>query len=485
MKKKLLFLVAILCIFTLSVFGCGGIDLGNGPKASDTVYGNGGVAVVKGNYLYFANAYLDYNQIGSNDNKFDSEGAMQKRYGIYRTKLNASGVVELNSNGVPVGAELLVPQVGGYSDSGIYICGEYLYYTTPYSGYKTGSSDLTKGLLRFERVTLNGQDHTILSEGEFTTDCKYSVNYIGNTTYISILSGSKITIIKVKANGDTSKSTIDSVKDYCVEEQTTLVYNKAVNDVNKYVYFTKTDADENYSLYRKPLSGGATETLIPASTEAIEIVAVKNNRVYFKQADKLKSAVPVYDKENKVTTGFDKNEVINYASAFNFAADAKTGIVDYLILDDTYGFAQNRGIIAVYTDGSNYSLIQFKADGTFKNIVSGTKQYTLEFTEGSNVYYQIAESDALYSFDYEKEDAEQQEVISSFTTTVKAGETEESIVDFDANRVFFFSKAKNSNEKYSYLHVALLSGNYFEDADGNSVAQYVGVLDSADVKKEK
>lgn len=484
MKKKLLFLVAILCIFTLSVFGCGGINLGNGPKATDTVYGNGGVAVVKGNYLYFANAYLDYNQIGNNDNKFE-EGAMQKRYGIYRTKLNASGTVELNSNGVPVGAELLVPQVGGYSDSGIYICGEYLYYTTPYSGYKTGSSDLTKGLLRFERVTLSGQDHTIISEGDFTTDCEYSINYIGSTTYITVLSGSKITIIKVKDNGDVSKSSINSVKDFCVEEQTTLKHKQAVNEVNKYVYFTKVDGDEIYSLYRKPLSGGDVETLIPSSSDVIELVAVKNNRVYFKQADKLMSAVPVYDKENKVTTGFNASELTTYAASFNITADAKTGIVDYLILDDTYGYAQNRGIVAVYTDGTNYSLIQFKADGTFKNIVSGSKQYTLKFTEGSNVYYQVAEDDALYGFDYEKEGAEQTKVISSFATTVEVGESDESIVDYDANRVFFFSKAKDSNEKYSYLHVALLSGNYYEDAEGNSVAHYVGVLDSSDVKKDK
>ena len=39
------------------------------------------------------------------------------------------------------------------------------------------------------------------------------------------------------------------------------------------------------------------------------------------------------------------------------------------------------------------------------------------------------------------------------TVIVKVGETEESIIDYDANRVFFFSKAKNSNDTaYADMH---------------------------------
>ena len=186
LKKKLLFLVAILFVFTLSVFGCGGAVLSGGPSLTDTVYGNGGSAVVKGDYLYFANAYYDYNNLGSNDNKYDRDGQLQKNYGIYRIKLNKNGVVDLNGNGTPVGAELLVPQVGGYEKSGLYICGEYLYYTTPYSGYKTGESELTKGLLRFEKSKLNGEDHVILSEGEdYSVGCQARLAKLTCTSLLS------------------------------------------------------------------------------------------------------------------------------------------------------------------------------------------------------------------------------------------------------------------------------------------------------------
>ena len=99
MKKKISILCLILCLSLITFFGCGVISLPAGPKYDDAVYGNGGFAVVKGDYLYFANAYIDYNNIGNNDNKFDRDGTMQKNYGIYRTKLNASGVVDVNDKG--------------------------------------------------------------------------------------------------------------------------------------------------------------------------------------------------------------------------------------------------------------------------------------------------------------------------------------------------------------------------------------------------
>ena len=70
MKKKFLVLVSILFVFALSVFGCGSFKLSGGPKATDTVYGNGSVAVVKGDYLYFTNAYLDYNNIETKTKNF-------------------------------------------------------------------------------------------------------------------------------------------------------------------------------------------------------------------------------------------------------------------------------------------------------------------------------------------------------------------------------------------------------------------------------
>ena len=57
------------------------------------------------------------------------------------------------------------------------------------------------------------------------------------------------------------------------------------------------------------------------------------------------------------------------------------------------------------------------------------------------------------------------------------------MLDFDGERVYYFATAENSNGNLSYLHMALLEGNFFEDKEGNSVGHYIGVLDSSDIKK--
>lgn len=469
MKKKFLILFSILFIFTLSVFGCGSFSLSGGPSLTETVYGNGGTAVVKGNYLYFSNAYIDYNNIGNNDNKFDRDGTMQKNYGIYRTKLNASGVVDVNDKGVPKNAELLVPQVSGYEKSGIYICGEYLYYTTPYSGYKTGESNLTKGLLRFERVKLNGSDHLILSEGEYTVDCEYSINYVNGVTYITILSNGKIDVIKSKSNGDKSSYTLaENVVSMCVEKQETLVHNKSTANVNKYVYYTRTsESNSKNSLFRKSFENGTEENIIVDTSDSISLVAVKNNRFYYTQNDILKS------------TSFNNDEVIYSSTAFS--KEASTGVLDYIVLNDSYGYGLDRGVVAVYYDGTNYALVLFN-NGNPTSIGSATKQIDIKFTVGNEVYYKIAEDSKLYAVNIET--AEKRVVLDIFDAVVAEGDEETSteMFDYDENRVFYFSTAENSNGKLKYLHIALLDGNFFKDAEGNSVGNYIGVLDSSDVK---
>ena len=471
MKKKFLILFSILFIFTLSVFGCGGSSLSGGPDKTATVYGNGGVAVVKGNYLYFSNAYIDYNNIGSNDNDYDKDGTMQKNYGIYRTKINANGVIDVDSNGFTKNAELLVPQVSGYEKSGLYICGEYLYYSTPYSGYKTGESSLTKGLLRFERVKLDGSDHLVLSEGEYTVDCEYSINYIDGVTYITILSNGKINVIKSKANGDKSTYTLaDNVATMVVEKQETLVYNKSTASVNKYVYYTRTsDSNGKNSLYRRSFENGTEQNLIAETSDSISLVAVKNNRFYYIQNDILKS------------TSFNNDEVIY--SSIPFAKDASTGLLDFIVLNDSYGYGLDRGVVAVYYDGTDYILVRFN-NGQVKAIGSAKKQISLKFTTGNEVYCQIAEDVALYAVDIET--SEKRIVIDSFEDVVSDGADEEtsiSMLDFDGERVYYFATAENSNGKLSYLHMALLEENFFKDKEGNSVGHYIGVLDSSDIKK--
>lgn len=505
-KKKFLCLLAMVVICISCMFACSPIVLSGGPKPTDTVYGNGGSAVVKGNYLYFTNAYKNYEDLGVNDNKYNDDST--KSYAIYRVKLNELGTIDVSDDGknTPKGAELMVPLIGGYSKSFLFIGGDYLFYTTPYTVNLQGQSSVTTGYLRFERVKLDGTDRTVLSENAFTKDCNYNINHIDGTTYITIFgtknpssssssgdsntTGDIYTIWSKNGNYGENKIT-SSASSFATYTQEDIYYNRAIDDINKYVYYTKT-ADSKYSLYRKALSNsGSEEPLILNSSTELKLVAVKNNRVYFKQNNVLYSAESkdAFDDINKRTI---------YTSA-TITDDATTGVTDYVILDDTSGTPLNRGIIAVRNDSNSYSVAHYSAN-TILGIANSTpkaltsfatkhdtsKQINIIFAKGSQIFYTIQddENKILYSYDFSLEDSEDnhKEVIYNFSSSV---DDKAVTFDYDNERVFFFGKVENSNQKLDYLQMALLDDNKFTNSEDKSVANYIGKLDASDVKKEE
>lgn len=495
MKKKFLWVFAIIIICMSCFFACSPLELSGGPNIEDTVYGNGGTSVVKGNYLYFTNAYKNYNDIEVGENDYDDDDT--KSFAIYRTRLNSSGAVDVDENGNPSGAELLVPLICGYEKSGLYICGDYLYYTTPYSVKFSGGNGETKtGYLRFEKVKLNGKDRTVLSEGEYTKDCEYNINYINNTTYITIFGkknpsstdtsssenkNADIHVIKSSGGNHKQYEITTSASSYATYLQEDVYYGKNIEEVNKYVYYTKNE-DSKYSLYRTSLDGGNRETLINRSLTEIKLVAVKNNRVYYKQDNVLYSS-----------SSFATQDKKTYTTA-PIADDATTGITDFVILDDSIGSgAVDRGILVVTHNNNLYEVsVRNGVQGSqkkdsFVKLYKGEKQIDLVFTKGSQVFYTIKddESKILHAFDFTGNDNENKHynVLYNFSTSID-DDSSVSIFDYDFDRIFFFAKVENSNKNLNYLQVALLENNIYKNSDNNSVANYIGVLDASDVKKD-
>lgn len=460
MKKKIIFILSFVFIFAISIFGCGAISLSGGPNLKDTVYGNGGNAVVKGNYLYFSNAFVDYEKISQGQNEYNENNSL-KIYGIYRTKIGSNGVVALDEDGNPKGAELLVPLASGFKNSSLYICGKYLYYTTVYTEYETGgNTSATVGFLNFERVDLNGENRMTLTEkGDFKVDCKYSVNYINGTVYITVLSSNKITVIKSK-NGDVDKYQIaSSVVDMCVAEQKTLVNGSSEVDVNKYIYYTKNTNNE-YSLFRKSFAGGEEEPLIAVSNDEIKLEKVKNGRVYYRQGSILQSST------------FEENEVSKKYTSIVTSSESEN--LEFVILDDTYGYGLDRGVAVVYNSGSKYYLIIKNNNEEDRILLTNSAQIKVLFSDANKIYYQIAEDESLYSIDFISN--KQEKVITKFSS--------EFAFDYDSERIFFFAKSEDTNQNLNYLQIALLTDNVYKNENGESVSKCVGVIDSSDFKEE-
>ena len=75
--------VMMLLVITFCFSACGGLGrFDDNPNADDVVYGNGGLTVQKGDYLYFVNGYIDTSSVGETNNYGDIDQSA-----IYRVKL--------------------------------------------------------------------------------------------------------------------------------------------------------------------------------------------------------------------------------------------------------------------------------------------------------------------------------------------------------------------------------------------------------------
>ena len=471
MKKKISILCLILCLSLITFFGCGVISLPAGPKYDDAVYGNGGFAVVKGDYLYFANAYIDYNNIGRYENKY-AEDKEKELYNIYRAKLNDFGLIDLDSNGNPVGVELLVPQVGGFAYSGLYICGDYLYYATPKTEVDGNGKDV-KGLVSFDRVKINGENHeTVYNMTSYSSSCSYEIVYIDGVTYLTIFdTNSNLIVVKIqggniqKYDGDVNDFFAKNVVSYALYNQQNVKYNESLSQVNKYIYYVTKDGNY-YNLYRKLLSNANSqaEPLITSSLSEIKVLEVKNDRLYYLEDGILTSS------------NFEQNSVKKQYSSFTIKTDAESNstneIVSYVIQKDTEGTAIDKGIIATYKDGDgNYVVASL--NGSEKSTLftkNSEKQVKLLFANGNNVYYKLGDETVLYK--YNVLSREEIVVANSFNTSVS--DESNNVFDFDTERVFYFNSVNGSSVKY--LHMAQINQFGYTDSENNFIGHYIGKL---------
>ncbi len=462
-------------IFVCSVmlFACNAIKLQGGPKADATVYGNGGSAVVKGDYVYFANAYVGSSDLGNNDNKYDKK-SKQTIYGIYRSKLDSDGNVILNDDGVPQGAEILTYNVGGFEQAQIYICGEWLYYTTPYTVKKTDGTDNT-GLVRIDRIKLDGTSHEQLSsDGEdgYTIKCKFNVVYVDGATYIVISNESgDINIIKCQGGKISRYSLATGTLSYVVANQNVLKANATRPDVENYLYYVK-ESGSAYEIIRKPLSGGDEKSVLISSNQPT-LVSMKNGRVYYTLDSQLYST----------TDGASKQSYLSLP----LKSDSKTSevISTYVILDDADGL--DRGVVAVYYDGTNYRMLYENGTNyqTISTVEDGTNEITLLASQRDEIYYQTSDGGELstirLTLAYEnskfvlKEAGTPTVIASSFTT--KSGDY--AIYDYDLDHFYVYETVESSELQYLKMYSIHLPK---KDSDDKVIGQYIGLLSESDAK---
>lgn len=230
MRKRFTTIICA-CVAAVSIFGAAfssgcssfkGVDTKDESAAN--VSSNGGFVVETGDYAYFINGSATY----TDDNKYGEvlKGSVQR---IKKTDLAAHNYTA---------TETVVPSVvySGQYDAGIYIYGDYIYYTTP-TTEKDADGNVLNSNLDFKRTKLDGTETT---KKYFWQSSSNSVDYryvqVDGTVYI-------LYALSETLYNDTSATNIHSVN--CeTGVDTLLAYNVSAytfdteDATNPWVYYT-------------------------------------------------------------------------------------------------------------------------------------------------------------------------------------------------------------------------------------------------------
>lgn len=289
MKKSfrnlaLIFMMIICFGFLFTACSCNKKTDNDIPNASDRVYGNGGLAVTKGDYLYFLNGYRTYSDI---TNKNDNKGVV--RGAIYKTKLSSTGMLNLDEDGniVESAVERVVDRIACFENGGLYLVGNYIYYATP-NTQDNNQGQILNNYVNYCRVSLNDtskEQVLYTSDGEVTNG-KWSVYEMDGSIYLVIYDGSKLVCVKNddKKKAVTMASDVTSVDFWDNEDA------HSVTGVESNIYYTRdVNSDDEVTggnIIAKVKIGTNNEKIVGAdNSNSYTIFDVKNNNVYYKNSN--------------------------------------------------------------------------------------------------------------------------------------------------------------------------------------------------------
>lgn len=232
--KTIISFCLVLCVFVLT--SCGGINLGSMPNIDDTVYGNGGISVVKGDYVYFVNSTMSYKDLGKSDN----DSGKVRKAGIYRTKLN-EGKIELDDDDNVKNYEQVVSKVAGYEFTNLHIFDDYIYYATPNMDYKQDGT-LNTMAIDFTRTKLDGtKTEIIYTAKNYTEEGCYEFYKLGSSIYLVVYEGDKIVSVEISNFIKGAITLVSGVSDVILPKITTYTYSNNVKAIGTqgYAYYTR------------------------------------------------------------------------------------------------------------------------------------------------------------------------------------------------------------------------------------------------------
>lgn len=446
-------LVCCLCFLT----ACGPAKLENNPDKNLEAFGNGGLAVVKGEYLYYVNGYQDYTEF--TDVRKDNKYGDIVRSGIYRTKL-VNGKVARDENGFLEDTECVVSHCVGFDKGGFYIVGDYIYYLTPHMENARDENNekvLKNDWVDICRINIDGTNQKRLA---YTTEDDrinaWAVYTIDGKPYVVLHDGTKI--VSVDGENGNAVTMAENVASAVLLEQENFTYGEDnLADGYKYVYYTREyteDDAENGQAGNKlcRVEIGKTEEdadfTICDITNNYELLDFVNGRLYYSKVKDSSTGSWVKSVYRKAITAGATEEYV--------CGDYTT----YLFLDNQDDSSLTNNVIVV--DSNKYMYLIVNGDRS-EPIYKASADITFIGADDGKVYF--VQEEAIYALDY----------ITADSTPVKLSNSDKTymldnsnMIDLDGRRLFVMVEYKAEDETTHYYL------NVIDRYDTESESQFVG-----------
>ena len=415
MKKKLSVILSLLLCFCFLLAGCGS----NIPMPQGDVSSNGGAVVMVGDYIYFANTYVDYTTLSGNANQQSNV----EHNAIFRIKTDKYGYTTKDEDGRIKDVEKVCSKIAGYNASNMFIVGDYLYFTSPNTHKdKTGADKFD--LTTLFRVKLDG---TSLKE-IWTTESSQGKFFLAedSTPYLLIFDNNKISKLELKNSLPSVKTLVEDVEDCVFPKQSCqisrLFYTKAVSEEE-----TTAGISGNY-LYRYDLVQGQSVQLGKPVENKITLVAFENDTLYYKLADD--NGLALYY-SSKLISGFGSEQT---CWTILGEQDGTDSISNFKVINE-----EN----VVYTAQSKICL-STKGEGELANYsVLVDSDAKIELVCGDYVYYSNDEGISRISY----KDKVEQRVATK--TDIQSEQ-----MKVAGEYLYFYSKIDDSESETYYLYRA-------------------------------
>lgn len=430
MKKKI-FSVLIMCFIAVSLVltGCKPRGLGDNPATEAQTISNGGMSVVKGDYLYFVNGYVDETTIDTTTEFKKYKEGKVTRGAIYRTKLEDSEICKDKDGFLESDkTDLVVSRVVGFSNGGFYIIDDTIYYATPYMMLDKDGTALTDRV-EFRSININGDtktDKQVYVTETHMDDLDWTMYKVDGKVYLLVYCNSHIYSVDT-TNGDIVAD-IKSPSTYAFYHEDNYSTGKDRSaDRYRYVYYTRSVATEdgvsanfsgNVVCAFDVTNGKTTAKLNNVNNDTIDIVCAEDFYIYYTKTDST-SLKKLYRHDTREAWKNDNLSDMTGGIAYTSYTPCPFG--DYVIASNDNG--------TYVVSGESATLVT-------------TDSITILNIYGGYAYY--LNSEVLHRFQISNPSND--EIVVSDDKTIKT--TSSALLDFDGQRLYVFAVY---NTDYYYM----------------------------------